>query len=133
MNSRGADAASSCVSGSVVSGSINSRQFAQVKLRGDLSVQSHQKRSPNRYAAGGVHASAVDAIHRLGAQQQTIQYNKNEESSLVTENRNRILIGNSLNRAQGKVADTMSVSLNTNLTNKARISSVVSSGAKIPA
>lgn len=81
--------------GSNVSGSINSRQFAQVRLRADLSVQSQQKRSPNRYGAN-VAGSAINPLR--GAQQQTIQYNKNEESSLVTENRNRNLIGNSLNR-----------------------------------
>lgn len=130
VNSRG-DAASS-ISGSNVSASINSKQFAQVRLRADLSAQSHQKRSPNRYAASAVHTSAINPIHRTGAQQQTIQYGKNEESSLVTENRNRNLIGNSLSRGQAQPTDSVSMSLNANFTNKARISTVNASGAKVP-
>ena len=51
-NSRGAAGPSiSATSASNVSGSVNSRQFAQVRLRADLSVNSQQKRSPNRYSA----------------------------------------------------------------------------------
>lgn len=65
VNSRG-DAASS-ISGSNVSASINSKQFAQVRLRADLSAQSHQKRSPNRYASSAVHTSAINPVHRAGA------------------------------------------------------------------
>lgn len=127
VNSRGAG---SSVSGTAsnVSGSINSRQFAQVRLRADLSVQSQQKRSPNRYAN-----TAGSAINPLRAgQQQTIQYNKNDESSLVTENRNRNLIGNSLNRPHVQPIDPVSVTLNANFANKARMQSVNASGSKVP-
>ena len=99
-----------------------------MRLRADLSVQSQQKRSPNRYAN-----VAGSAIHPLRAgQQQTIQYNKNEESSLVTENRNRNLIGNSLNRPHVQPIDPVSVTLNANFANKARMQSVTVSGSKVP-
>jgi len=125
FNSRGSNMNGSAVSNT--SGSVNTRQFAQVRLRADLSVNSHQpmqqKRSPNRY-----NANMSSANPR--AQQQTIQYNKNDSSSLVTENRNRGLIGNSLNRPHVQPIDSMSVGLNSNFANKARMQSINFSGQK---
>lgn len=118
--SRGAAGSSvSATSASNVSGSINSRQFAQVRLRADLSVTSQQKRSPNRYSANNM-GPTINATAQRGAGQ-TIQYNKNEESSLVTENRNRNLIGNSLNRPHVQPVDPVSVSLNANFGAKQRL------------
>lgn len=84
--------------GSTISnnGSVNSKQFQQVKLRADLSVKSNK--SPNRYNIIQPHAKVQQTINYMGVQSSLVHPDghnvKQISQSLVAQNRNRNLIGN---------------------------------------
>jgi hypothetical protein len=136
INSRGvsgSQVSASNISG--VSGSITSKQFQQVRLRPDVSLKSNK--SPNRYT----NSVASNQNHPVRHAPQTIQYAskphqafaedapgyhgtiggpnvKQISQSLVAQNRNRNLIGQSLNRPHVKPIDSQSVGINPNFMNK---------------